>query len=200
MHLSVGEAATFLGVSVSTLRRWDKDRVLAPSYRAPGGHRRYSLRDLSTFAAVDQEVSSEKKINVAYGRVSSFDQRDDLERQIGRLREYCERQFSSFEIISDLGSGLKYDKRGLQKLLRLICQGRVANLVLTHRDRLLRFGSPLIFSVCEYFGTKVTIIEAQAPASYEEELSRDVIELITAFSAKLHGRRSHQNREAKKAA
>lgn len=199
MHLSIGQAALFLGVAISTLRRWHADGKLVPQFCTVGGHRRYSLPDLHSYAGCTPSVSS-KRINIAYARVSSSDQKEDLVRQQARLAEYCTTNFETFEAISDLGSGLKYNKPGLLKLIRLICRGQVANLVITHRDRLLRFGTQLIFTLCDFYGTKVSVIETEKAASYEEELSRDVIEIITVFSAKLYGRRSHQNRETRKAA
>ena len=71
----------------------------------------------------------------------------------------------------------------------------MGRLVLTHKDRLLRFGSELVFSLCEHFGTEVIIVNASEDASFEEELVGDVLEIITVFSARLYGSRSHNNRQ-----
>jgi len=98
-------------------------------------------------------------------------------------------------VIQDLGSGLNYDKRGLRVLIKRICSGAVARLVLTHKDRLLRFGAELVFSLCEQFGTEVVIINRSEDSSYEEDLTRDALEIITVFSARLYGSRSHKNRK-----
>ncbi|MDD1467814.1 IS607 family transposase, partial [Dolichospermum sp. ST_sed5] len=101
-----------------------------------------------------------------------------------------------FETISDLGSGLNYNKKGLQKLLKRIMQGDVGRLVLTHKDRLLRFGSEIVFAMCEEFETEVVIINKSIEeTTFEQELVTDMIELITVFSARLYGSRSHKNKK-----
>jgi len=77
----------------------------------------------------------------------------------------------------------------------LIVDSKVERLVLTHKDRLLRFGRELIFSLCEQFGTKVVIINRTEDSTFEEDLAQDVLEIITVFSARLYGSRSHKNRK-----
>jgi hypothetical protein len=99
------------------------------------------------------------------------------------------------EIIADLGSGLKYKKKGLQRLLELILFKRTHRLVLTHKDRLLRFGSELIFALCEIQNIEIVIINQGEPPSFEEELAQDVIEIITVFGARLCGSRSHKTKQ-----
>jgi predicted site-specific integrase-resolvase len=90
---------------------------------------------------------------------------------------------------------LNYGKRGLKRLIRLITESKVERLVLTHKDRLLRFGSELIFSLCQQFGTEVVIINRTEDSSLEEDLAQDVLEIITVFSARLYGSRSHKNKK-----
>ena len=77
----------------------------------------------------------------------------------------------------------------------MVLSNQVAEVVLTHRDRLLRFGSELIFRICEHFGVKVTVLDESPPSTDEEELTRDVIMLMVVFSARLYGKRSHRNRK-----
>ena len=89
-------------------------------------------------------------MTVTYARVSSNDQKDDLERQKIVLEAYCAQKGWSFEVISDLGSGLNYRKKGLIKLIKLICSEQVERLVLTHKDRLLR----LLYNY--FVSTKIT--------------------------------------------
>jgi putative resolvase len=99
-------------------------------------------------------------------------------------------------VIQDLGSGLNDNKKGLRQLIRRICSGSVGRLVLTHKDRLLRLGSELVFALCEAYNTEVVIInQGEQPLSFEEELAQDVLEIITIFSARLYGSRSHKNRK-----
>jgi predicted site-specific integrase-resolvase len=111
------------------------------------------------------------------------------------LASFCEKSFTRFELISDLGSGLNYKKPGLNKLMSRIFRREVSHLVLNHKDRLLRFGSEIIFSLCKHFGVEVILLEEPMQSSFEQELACDVIELMTVFSSKLYGRRSHQNRK-----
>lgn len=77
----------------------------------------------------------------------------------------------------------------------MIFQRQISHLVLNHRDRLLRFGSELIFELCRHFGVHVVILEKQMDQSFEAELAQDVIELMTVFSSRLYGKRSHANRQ-----
>lgn len=188
--LSIGKAARFLGVAVSTLRRWDDEGALAPSFRTVGGHRRY---DVNRLLKVKGE-STDQRATVAYARVSSSDQKKDLETQAERLSRHCYETYGAGEVIRDLGSGLNYRKPGFRKLVKMICEGQVKRLVLMHKDRLLRYGAEIVFQLCQYYGTEVVILE-NTDASFEETLAQDVIEIITVFSARLYGARSHKHRK-----
>jgi len=132
---------------------------------------------------------------VCYARVSRHDQKADLNRQKLVLEAYCAKQGWSYEIISDLGSGMNDRKKGLIKLIKLICSHQVERLVLTHKDRLLRFGSDLIFTLCELFDAEVVIINKTEESTFEEDLTQDVLEIITIFSARLYGSRSQKNKQ-----
>jgi putative resolvase len=185
--LSISEAAKLKGVSTSTLRRWETEGILIPE-RTANGHRRY---DLNQLLGIKKELS----FTIGYARVSSHDQKEDLTRQVQVLELFSAQNGWQIEIISDLGSGLNYSKKGLKRLISLITNNQVERLVLTHKDRLLRFGSELIFSLCEIFGTEVVIINRTEDSSFEEDLANDVLEIITVFSARLYGSRSHKNRK-----
>jgi predicted site-specific integrase-resolvase len=181
-----------LGVSVDTLRRWEAAGKIQVE-RTPGGHRRYDLDQLRGIAR-HRPPDPSGRVTLGYARVSSRDQRDDLKRQAAVLSEFCARQGWEHEVIEDLGSGMNDNKRGLRLLLKRICSGEVGRLVVTHKDRLLRFGAELVFAVCEQFGTEVVIINRSEDRSYEEDLAQDVLEIITVFSARLYGSRSHKNK------
>ena len=191
MHLSISEASIYLGVSCCTLRRWDKSFKLIPDSLTPGGHRRYSISNLKTFSGVATDEENKKVI--AYSRVSSHDQKEDLKRQSLVLSQYCKKEFSGLEVIEDLGSGMNYKKKGLRKLITMILSGQVSDIVLTHKDRLLRFGSELIFLICKFFGIRVHIIHEEKDLTDEQLLAFDVLEIITVFSARLYGKRAHKN-------
>lgn len=199
--ISIGDAAKELGVSVDTVRRWS-DQGKIRYERAPSGHRRFYLADIKRLTPRDLKQLDDR-ITINYARVSSHDQKADLVRQAQVLEAFSSANGWQFETIQDLGSGLNYQKKGLQKLLKRIMQGDVARLVLTHKDRLLRFGAELVFAMCEEFETEVVIINKSNDSlrgeaieiPFEQELVQDMIELITVFSARLYGSRSKKNKK-----
>lgn len=185
--VSINEASKILGVTPKTIRIWEREGKIK-STRTEGNHRRYNISDLIG-------NRKENSITVAYARVSSHDQLEDLKRQEIVLENYCSVKGYNFELISDLGSGLNYNKKGLVKLIKLICSNKIERLVIAHKDRLLRFGSELIFSLCENFNVEVCIINKSEHGTFEEDLATDVLEIITVFSARLYGSRSHKNKK-----
>jgi len=128
--VTIQEAATFLGVSKQTLRRWERESKDIAVQRTKGGQRRYDLSKMRPLAIGPEKLS--EGITLAYARVSSHDQKEDLQRQEKMLEMFCSSHGWSFEIISDLGSGMNYQKRGLKKLLTRIMDGSIGRLVLTH--------------------------------------------------------------------
>ena len=190
--VTIGEASEILGVSISTLRRWDKAGKLEPE-KTTSGHRRYNISKLKP--ELFRESIQESKKTVAYARVSSHDQKADLERQKQVLELYCARQGWTFEIVSDLGSGINYHKKGLKRLLNDILSEKVGRLVIAHKDRLLRFGAELIFAICEAKQVEVVILNQGEDTTFEEDLAKDVLEIITVFSARLYGSRSRKNKK-----
>ena len=132
---------------------------------------------------------------IAYARVSSPDQKDDLERQKQVLELYCARQGWTFAVVADLGSGMNYHKKGLKRLLNDILADRIERLVITHKDRLLRFGAELVFAMCEAKHVEVVILNPGEDTTFEEELAQDVLEIITVFSARLYGSRARKNQK-----
>ena len=190
--LTIRQAAEYLGVSTQTLRRWEKEGKIPSPMRTEGNQRRY---DLNKIAPLKRNTSDIERQTIAYARVSSHDQKDDLQRQKKILEMYCAAQGWNYQIIADLGSGMNYRKKGLKKLLDGIMNAHVGRLVLTHKDRLLRFGAELIFSICESRAVEVVIINQGDEPSFEEELAQDVLEIITVFSARLYGSRSRKNKK-----
>jgi putative resolvase len=186
--IKIGEAAKLLGTSVVTLRRWDASGELVPARKTKGGTRYYNAYDLL-------ETKNHDTPTVCYARVSSADQKDDLERQHIMLESYCAAKGWRTSTIKDVGSGLNYRKKGLHELLELILQQKIKRLVITHKDRLLRFGSELVFALCELQGVEIVIIHKGEQPTFEEELASDVLEIITVFSARLYGSRSHKNKK-----
>ena len=108
---------------------------------------------------------------------------------------YCARQGWTYEIISDLGSGMNYHKKGLKRLINDVLSEKTGRLVITHKDRLLRFGAELIFAICEAKQVEVVILNQGEDTTFEEDLAKDVLEIITVFSARLYGSRSRKNQK-----
>jgi putative resolvase len=190
---SIQEAAKALGISPQTLRRWERNNKITPSHRTSGGQRRYALAQLQPVDHGNKTTSD--RPTIAYARVSSHDQKEDLQRQVHMLEMYCSAKGWTFSVTKDLGSGMNYNKRGLKQLLEEIMNGKIGRLVLTHKDRLLRFGAELVFSLCAVKNVEVVIINQGDEPSFEEELAKDVLEIITLFSARLYGSRSHKNKQ-----
>jgi predicted site-specific integrase-resolvase len=187
MKVSIKKAAEELGVHQETLRRWEAACKIKVE-RTARGHRRYDLASLRGVVPIPHRQST-----ICYARVSSHDQ--DLIRQSALLESFCASHGWSYEVIQDLGSGLNYQKKGLKKLIKMICSGAIDRLVVTHKDRLIRFGSELIFSLCESFGIEVVVMNAKEESSFEDDLVQDVLEIITVFSARLYGARSRKNKK-----
>jgi predicted site-specific integrase-resolvase len=184
-YWSIGKVARYLGLSVVTLRRWEKEGKLLSDIRTFGNHRRYDATRIQRLFRRDKPKSI-----VGYARVSSHDQKENLERQAETLT----RHYPKAMVIKDLGSGLNFNKKGLKTLLSMILNQEIDTLVLTHKDRLLRFGSELIFKLCQHVGIRVVILNQHNKQNFEEALSQDVIELMTVFCARLYGSRSHKNK------
>ncbi len=195
--ISIGQAAKLLGVHVQTLRNWEKSGKLKPDSISPGGTRRYNSDTIMRISGKElPQIEKDDRVTIAYARVSSQDQKEELKRQTQVLELYCAEHGYKYELITDLGSGMNYYKKGLTALISRILDDGVKRLVLTHKDRLLRFGAELIFSICEAKGVEVVIINrGEEEASFEEDLAKDVLEIITVFSARLYGSRSGKNRK-----
>lgn len=189
--ISIGQVCEILGISISTAYRWLKLGKLKETFRTLGNHRRFNKQDiLNLYTPAD----TTERLTILYARVSSHDQKNDLITQEQKLVQYAmQKQYTNTQLISDLGSGLNYKKSGLKQLLKLIFTQKVKRLIINHKDRLLRFGSELVFTLCQYFNVDVIILEEKT-LSFEETLTCDVIELMTVFCAKLYGKRSHKNK------
>ena len=186
--IKISEAAKLLGTSVGNLRKWEASGELLPARKTKGGAR-YS--DVSEILNLD----SSETPTICYARVSSREQKEDLERQQIMLESYCSAKGWRSKTIKDVGSGMNYKKKGLHQLLEMILQKKVKRLMITHKDRLFRFGSVLVFALYELQNIEIVIIHRGDLPSYEEELTKDVLEIITVFSARLYESISHKNKK-----
>lgn len=136
---SIGEFANKIGKTVQTLRNWDKKGTLKPHHITAGGTRQYSQEQRNHFLGLKSKDKRNKK-TIGYGRVSSHKQKDDLERQIENVKTYRYAKGYQFEIISDIGRGINYNKKGLNQLIDRITNSEVDKIVILYKDRLIRFG------------------------------------------------------------
>ena len=192
MKTTIGKVAKALGVTIDTLRRWEKEGKIT-SERTVGGHRRYDLEQVQTYFNQKKNKKIEK-FAIGYARVSTSSRKSDLERQKQLLELYCASKGWKCKIIEDIGSGLNYEKKGLKELIFHIENNQISHLVLNYKDRLLRFGSEIIFEMCRLHNVEVVILNEDEQKIDEEELVEEVLSVITVFSAKLYGSRSHKNK------
>jgi len=188
----IGQFSKLTGISVSTLRLWDKKGILKPEFRMPHGERRYSEAQLQQ---VLQKKSDAPRINIGYARVSLKKQEDDLKRQIELLELFLVKQGKPFKIICDIGSGIDYSKSGLKELLKLISLNQVDIIYVLYKDRLVSFGFELIEEFAKLHNTKIEVINQTEDKIDEEELVEDILNIIHVFSCKLNGKKSHINKK-----
>jgi predicted site-specific integrase-resolvase len=204
-------AAAHFGVDQATLRRWASAGVIK-FVQVPGpkssGHRRYDISSLrtgdseQTISRTVSEAASPaiagstepEQLRIGYCRVSSIKQRDDLDRQIAELRSI---QPPFDEIISDIGSGLNYKRKNFQRLLLRVTQGSVCNVTVTYADRLCRFGSELIEYIFKLYDCSLTVLHEAHEVTDEQELARDLMDIVHVFSSRRNGRRRYRGAETR---
>lgn len=189
-YYSIGEFANRIGKTIQTLRNWDKKNILKPSHVTQGGTRYYSQEQLNHFLGLKSEKQINKKI-IGYCRVSLHKQKDDLERQIENVKTYMYAKGYQFEIITDIGSGINYNKKGLNQLIDMVTNSEVEKIVVLCKDRLIRFGYELIENLCNKFGTTIEIID-NTEKTEQQELVEDLVQIVTVFSCRLQGKRANK--------
>jgi len=177
MYESAKKTSKKLGIHPDTLRRWANEGKIQ-TIRTVGGHRRYILPDISS--------DPKYKRNICYCRVSSKKQKDDLERQIA----YMQSKYPEHEIISDIGSGLNYKRKGLKAILERASQGAIGEIVVAYKDRLCRFGFEIIEHIIQRSGGKIVVLHTDN-RSPSEELAQDLLNILTVFSCRMHGLRKY---------
>src|SRR5437588_1436480 len=142
------------------------------------------------------------RLLVLYGRVSGHGQKDDLDGQLQRLQAWATMERKGVEtlVLSDIGSGLKASRRQLQRLLKLVCEDKVAEVAITYEDRLTRFGQEYLETLFTCFGVTLTVVEPGEEKTPEQDLTDDLLALIASFSGRLYGMRSHKQKELLKCA
>ena len=189
-YYSIGQFAKAIGKTTKTLRNWDKNGKLKPVRVEDTGYRYYSQEQLNHFLGLKLEKQINKKI-IGYCRVSSHKQKDDLERQIENVKTYMYAKGYQFEIITDIGSGINYNKKGLNQLIDMVTNSEVEKIVVLYKDRLIRFGYELIENLCNKFGTTIEIID-NTEKTEQQELVEDLVQIVTVFSCRLQGKRANK--------
>lgn len=187
MYLSINKVAKQLNKSAQTLRNWEKTGELIPAYKTKSGYRYYTEEQINKLLGIEEK----ERVTIGYCRVSSRKQQDDLERQTENMRNYLCAKGYKFEIITDIGSGINYNKVGLNILLDKVIKGEVDKVVVLHKDRLLRFGFELVENLCKRYGTSIEVVD-NTPKTEEQELVEDLVQIITVFSCKLQGKRANK--------
>lgn len=188
---SIRKFADLIDVNPQTLRNWDKEGKLKPAYVNPDtGYRYYSEEQLQEQLG----KIAEEKIVVGYCRVSSKKQQADLERQVQNMKTYLLAQGKPFKIVTDIGSGIHYNKKGLNEVIDLVMDKKVSKIVVLYKDRLVRFGYELIKNICDKNNVSIEIIDHNEK-SEQEEVVEDLVQIITVFSCKLQGKRSKKTKE-----
>lgn len=189
-YMTIKKFAEKLGVTEQTLRNWDKSGRLKPAYRSESGYRYYSDKQLAQCTGLGTNTDDEKLV-IGYCRVSTNKQKDNLERQVECVRQYCIAKGYRFKIVTDVGSGINYTKKGLQDLLILIMTNQVSKVVIMYKDRLVRLGFELIEVLCSFYAVDIEIID-NTEKTEQEDLVEDLVQIVTVFGARLSGRRAHR--------
>lgn len=199
------KASEILGVHQRTLYNWE-DKGLIDTIRTPGGKRLYNVEKFLKQRKIsgsdheqthitdkkkyreDEINSDEEELYIIYARVSSFGQKDDLERQIRVLKQ----KYPKYKLIKDIGSGVNFNRRGLRRIIKLAISGKVKRLVIVHKDRLVRFGYELIEDLIkDYSNGEIIIMNNKSDIEPEEELVKDVLTIMNVFVARMNGLRKY---------
>ncbi len=171
-----------VGVDQKTLRRWADTGKLKHMW-TPGGIRLYELPEGNQLA--------KKKEKVIYARVSSAKQADDLQRQVDFLKAKFP---DSCRVVTDIGSGINWKRKGLLSLLDAADRGDISEIVVASRDRLCRFAFELLDHVFKQRGVCLNVVDS-ADGSPERELSDDLLSIVTIFCCRRNGKRRYPANE-----
>jgi putative resolvase len=192
--VTLSRASKALGVTTKTLRNWDAAGKIRVE-RTVGKHRRIPQSEIDRLSGTLQ--TEKQTITLAYCRCSTQKQKENLERQIGRVLEYCYKNKWQVELYKDIGSGLNENRREFKKLLKRVSRGDVSRVVLEYKDRIARYGFGTFKSYCDSYHVEIVLIEDNQKKEFEQELVDDIISLVTSYSARLYGRRGGRPKKCK---
>lgn len=193
-YYTIHEMTEILGVTAQTLRNWDKSGKWKPHHTSPNGYRYDSEDDINQI--LNKPVKKQGK-TAGDCRVSSPKQKDDRKRQEENMKIYLLAQGKPFEIISDIGSGIHYKRKGLQEWIKGMANRRISKVVVLYKDRLTRFGLERIESIAERYDCEMEVVDTTEKTE-QEELVEDLVQIITAFSCKLQGKRANKAKKMRK--
>lgn len=189
-HYKPKEFAELVGVSVKTLQRWDRDGVLKAD-RTPTDRRYYTQSQYLEFKGLNVDKDTRKVI--IYSRVSTRNQKDDLENQVEFLKQFCNSKGMIVDqCIEDFGSGLNYNRKKWNDLLDEVMNNKVRTIVISNKDRFIRFGYSWFEKLCNKFNTEIIVVNNEK-LSPNEELVQDIISILHVFSCRLYGLRKYKN-------
>lgn len=182
--------AELLGVSVKTLQRRDRDGILKAN-RTPTVRRYYTYDQYLQFKGI--QTGNDIRDIVIYARVSTRNQKDDLQNQVEFLKQFCNAKgIIVNQCIEDFGSGLDYNRKKWNKLLDEVMENKIKSIVISNKDRFIRFGYDWFEKFCEKFKTKIIVVNNET-LSPNEELVQDIISILHVSSCKLYGLRKYKN-------
>ena len=183
------EFAELLNVSVKTLQRWDREKILVAN-RTLTNRRYYTYDQYLQFKGIGRDADSRKI--VIYTRVSTRNQTDDLENQVDFLQTYVNAKgLIVDEVIRDYGSGLNYNRRKWNQLLDEVMENKVKMILVSHEDRFVRFGFDWFEKFCSKFNVEIVVVKNEK-LSPHEELVQDIVHILHVFSCRLYGLRKYQ--------
>jgi len=184
---SIGKFSKMIGKTTKTLQNWDNSGKLEAK-RTITGRRFYTEDDFLLLKGVNKI----NRINIAYCRVSTKNQKEDLENQKVYINDFCRNAGIPInDFFTDYGSGLNYNREKFNKLMKLVEHGKINNIIIAHRDRFMRFGYEWFESFCLDHGVKILIINDDR-LSPEKELVDDIISILHVFSCRLYGLRKYK--------
>lgn len=187
-NYKLGEAAKYLDVYPKTLQKWDRTGQLV-AHRTKTNRRYYTQEQLDDW--LNKKPQKNQKM-VAYARVSSTHQRDNLKDQMAFIRSYCiAKGIILDEEISDIGSGLNYNRPKWNKLLKEVEKGQIGTIYITYKDRFIRFGFDWFEQFCQDHGCQIVVLN-NPDTSPEEEITEDLLSIIRVFSCRSYGLRKYK--------
>jgi putative resolvase len=202
IYLGSKEACQQLGVHPRTLYNWEEKGKI-DTIRTPGGKRLYNvekyikdqkivIKNVNDNHFENENIENIEKLKIIYTRVSSASQKDDLKRQ----NNYMQKRYPNHILIEDIGSGLNFNRRGLRKIIKYAISGKIEEVVIAYKDRLTRFGFELIEDLIkEYSGGKIIILHTNKDLEPEEELVKDMLQIMNIFTAKMNGLRKYKEKD-----